>query len=406
MDSSTFFVYSIFVPLIFFSLYVRRKNYWFPAIIVIILYTILMGYRYDVGFDWMQYKDNFVYCRKGIGNMVRDYEPVYSFLNLLLSRQLGLHYWSLMLLECFLYLYSMFLFCRLAKDRLAAAIACTLFYCISFFNAINTSREFLALSFFMIGNYLLIDNKVTWSKELSVIKRIFNIGNVMPCVFMLLGAFTHFSMVLYPILFFAFIFYQPSKLNFKYLVCIYILILFFFKIYIHNEINQLYGFIFLLTDGIQDERFSIYVDRDFLGLESRHFQAVSLMRTLLFAIIDIFILYSTCLLYNLIRKVKYKYICVFAIIYVLFNNAVQDFELLRRLTYVFLPFFSLLIGELCVVYKHHPLRNIHSLYNCSLMISLYFVFNIILFLGGINWKVNTYGKVFEYKIISNIESVL
>lgn len=405
MDLLSFFVYSVFVPLIFFSLYIKRKKYWSIAIIVIILFTILMGYRYNVGFDWMQYRDNFILSKNGALAMERNYEPVYTAINIYFSKHLGLHYWSLMLLECFLYIFSIFLFCKLAKSNLVAAIACTLFYCISFFNAINTSREFLALSFMLIGNYLLISNETVWNKNNPALVRIVNVKNILGLFFMLLSASTHTSMIIYPIIFFVFIFYQPSKLNYKVLFVLYGVLFVLFKTNINNIADEIYSLMLFFSGSIEDERISIYIGRDFLDTSSRHYQSVSMLRSYFFATLDLIILYPACVFYNWVDDAKLKYICLFAVVYILFANTVLDFELFRRLLYAFLPFFSFMIGILCVQ-EHKKFRFKAFAIKFSSILYLFFAMKICMFILDINWKTSNYGDFFKYKVIPNIESIL
>lgn len=124
-------------------------------LIPILVYTILLGYRYEYSYDWDQYMNTFDYMKRGL--IYRDdTEHGYLFINRILG-DLGFDFYSIFLLEAFMYV-SAYCF-LLKKDRRYIPFALPLLYISQYSNALNISRQFFAMSVLFIAYRYLLDNK-------------------------------------------------------------------------------------------------------------------------------------------------------------------------------------------------------------------------------------------------------
>lgn len=124
-------------------------------LIPILVYAILLGFRYDYSFDWDQYMNTFEYMSRGL--IYRDdTEKGYLLINRLLS-SLGFNYYSIFILECATYVTA---YCYLLKsDRRYIPFALPLVYMAQYSNALNISRQFFAMSVLFIAYRFLLDKK-------------------------------------------------------------------------------------------------------------------------------------------------------------------------------------------------------------------------------------------------------
>lgn len=136
---------------------IQRKSVWLDWRIMIpcILYAIIMGFRYNYAFDWEQYRYTFEYLARG--SLYRETtEKGYLALNYLLI-QLGLNYYSIFILEGFLWALSI---AYILKDRRKALIGGWAVTFLSMrFDILNLSRQFLAISILLIAFAFLLENR-------------------------------------------------------------------------------------------------------------------------------------------------------------------------------------------------------------------------------------------------------
>lgn len=129
------------------------RDYHF--LIPCLVYSILLGFRYDFAYDWSQYKETFLYLEQG--SLFReDTEIGYLFVNKVLIF-LGFNYYSIFILEGFVWILSIAMLLRNEKK----------YYLFSFlfvtilnrFDCLNISRQFFAMSILYIAYSFLLDNK-------------------------------------------------------------------------------------------------------------------------------------------------------------------------------------------------------------------------------------------------------
>lgn len=127
-------------------------RFWIPCI----LYTVLLGFRWDFAFDWWQYYQTFEYIQRG--QLYRETtEKGYLLINFLLGKA-GLNYYSIFLLECFTFFTSIFLLLKHNRKGLLIGL-CFVFIAMRF-RCLNLSRQHFAMSVLWIGFYFLLKNKV------------------------------------------------------------------------------------------------------------------------------------------------------------------------------------------------------------------------------------------------------
>lgn len=116
-------------------------------IIPCLIYTILLGLRYDYAFDWYQYQQTFIYLLHD--SLYREStEKGYLAINWILGR-FGFNYYSIFLLEGFIWIFSI---CYLTKeDRKAWIFIIPLIYFAYRYRCLNLSRQFFATSIFLIA---------------------------------------------------------------------------------------------------------------------------------------------------------------------------------------------------------------------------------------------------------------
>lgn len=227
-------------------------RFWIPCLV----YTILLGFRWDYSFDWDQYYNTFINIQKGI--LYRDStEKGYLTINYLLG-QLGFNFYSIFLLEGFLYITSIYI--MLQKNRKALLFALPLIYISARNNCLNISRQFFAQSFLWIAFYYLIQGKRT--------------------IYFILGAVAcsiHTSAFFWIVAFYLIKFFKIPSLKVTtiiYLGCLVFQVLFQKYFYALSTV--------LITYMLTDRGY----DSDYMMADRFHRIEFSLFHTLLYAFID------------------------------------------------------------------------------------------------------------------------
>lgn len=127
-------------------------RFWIPCL----MYTILLGFRWDYAYDWWQYYNIFNYIQRG--ELYRpDIEKGYLIINYLLGK-LGLNYYSIFLLEGFCFFTAVFLL--LKHNRKGLLLGFCIVYMTMVFRCLNLSRQFFAMSVLWIGLYHLLKGRI------------------------------------------------------------------------------------------------------------------------------------------------------------------------------------------------------------------------------------------------------
>ena len=127
-------------------------RFWIPCL----LYTVLLGYRWNFAYDWWQYYQTFEYIQNG--QLYRDTtEKGYLLINYLLGKA-GFNHYSIFLLECFTFFTAAYLL--LKHNRKALLIGLCLTFIAMRFRCLNLSRQHFAMSILWIGFYYLLKSKI------------------------------------------------------------------------------------------------------------------------------------------------------------------------------------------------------------------------------------------------------
>lgn len=127
-------------------------RFWIPCL----LYTFLLGYRWNFAYDWWQYYQTFEYIQSG--QLYRDdTEKGYLLINFLLGK-IGFDFYSIFILECFTFFTSVYLL--LKNNRKALLVGLCLTFIAMRFRCLNLSRQHFAMSILWIGFYFLLKHKI------------------------------------------------------------------------------------------------------------------------------------------------------------------------------------------------------------------------------------------------------
>lgn len=212
-------------------------RFWIPMLV----YSILLGYRYDYSFDWDQYRNTFEYLTHGL--VFRDdTEYGYMIINKLLGK-CGFSFYSIFILEAIVYVTSYYF---LFKDnRKYLLFVMPIVYMAQYSNCLNISRQFFAMSVLFVAYRNLLDGK--------------------RLLFVLLGLIAcsiHSSAYLWLLPFFAFSKLDKIKVNCFYLLIVYIsasILVYSFKNVIYDFLASL-SFLYSVKEnygegGIMSDRF-------------------------------------------------------------------------------------------------------------------------------------------------------
>ncbi|WP_407457097.1 EpsG family protein [Fibrobacter sp.] len=120
-----------------------------------IIYAFLVGFRYDYGYDWMQYFYTFNYIQEG--RLFRETTEIgYLFINRLIGLAGG-DFYTLLIIESFFWVFSLCFLLR--SNRRAIHIVLPLFIASTWFRVLNLSRQHFAMSLFFIAVAFLFEGK-------------------------------------------------------------------------------------------------------------------------------------------------------------------------------------------------------------------------------------------------------
>lgn len=146
---------------------------------VCLIYTIILGFRYDYLNDWEQYVKYYEYVQNGGFNDGWHEPGFYIFVKILTL--LGFNYYAMFVIECFIWVYSI---CYLFKDnRQYLLFVLPLVYITSTDAALNICRQYFALSFLLIAFRKYWDGNNTKALVLALIAPILHYSAAIWLVF-------------------------------------------------------------------------------------------------------------------------------------------------------------------------------------------------------------------------------
>ena len=196
----------------------QGKSIWadWRIVMMCMIYALAVGLRYNYAYDWWQYMNTFNYIQHGL--LYRDTtEKGYLLINRILG-WIGFDYYSIFILESFLWIFSICFVFR--KNRRALLWVLPVVYLGCRFRCLNLSRQFFAMSVFFIGCGYLMQGK-----------------RIIYLVFCAIATSIHTSAILFSIPF-LFIFYIRKYPPLKVILPLYIVIA-VFKVVFFNQIIQL-----------------------------------------------------------------------------------------------------------------------------------------------------------------------
>ena len=201
-------------------------------LIPILIYTILLGYRYNYSWDWYQYYNTFNYMKMDI--LFRDdVEIGYAYINKILAG-LDFDFYSIFLVEAFVYVFAL---CYLLRDnRKYLLFSLPYVYISCFYNCLNISRQFFAISILYIAFRCYIDRKLLLALILAI-----------------LGCSIHYSTILWIPLFYILSKVDKIAISLKKMLLILLVIAFFSYVFKGAVENFMVIFSSLDTTGRYSE---------------------------------------------------------------------------------------------------------------------------------------------------------
>lgn len=127
----------------------EKKTLWkdWRFLLPCLIYTFLLGYRYEYAYDWHQYQQTFLYLLKG--QLYRENTEIgYLAINWILGK-LSFSYYSIFILEGFVWVFAICYLCK--ENRKAWIFILPLLFITYRWRCLNLSRQFFAISIFLIA---------------------------------------------------------------------------------------------------------------------------------------------------------------------------------------------------------------------------------------------------------------
>lgn len=165
---------------------VRPKERWnnTTSFILIFLFTIIIGFRFQVGDDWGNYIVKFENLKK-VDNVFLDKEFLYSILNVI-SRQLNFGIYGVNVISGFIFSSGLILFCKSMKRQWLALTLSVPYIVIVI--AMGYTRQSVALGILMIGYIVLSQGKKFIFFILNISATFFHLSSII-CIFLLFPFF-------------------------------------------------------------------------------------------------------------------------------------------------------------------------------------------------------------------------
>lgn len=176
-----FLIYSFVIIFIFISAYLIKKEqktskYWKYAWIGMGAYILIEGFRYNVGIDWLHYKDTYDLIANDGSWHQQDW--IFIITGLLFGKFLNLECWTLFCILAFTFIYPIYFYSR---KNLDIAFYFIILYTFANFNDAEViSRQFSAISLSIVGIHYLEKKK-----------------NILFCLFFLLSSLFHSSALIF-----------------------------------------------------------------------------------------------------------------------------------------------------------------------------------------------------------------
>lgn len=323
----------------------KLRSQHFMALLII---SIVVGFRYQVGVDWENYKEVFIHIKNNPSIQFLDQtdEPGFFYINKIIAG-LGLGYQWMFFTVAFIS--WMFLFKSVPKNILPFFIF-FLFADEYFFWSMNGVRQFVAIGIFLFSIHFII-NRNFWYYLISI----------------LFASLFHYSaLLLIPVYFIPF-----SRLyNQKFWFFVFIISFFFSKS--HFLVEGLKQFLIYLTEFIPIiHSYVLYVETELF--EARELQGSGL-GVVFKVLITLFILYFSK---GIVRKYpQTKIFFVLFFVGAIINNLFFTFQIIGRVNVYFLIIRNILLAIIIFEilkgkYSKYVAVGIMTLYFLLFLVSIY-----------------------------------
>lgn len=319
-------------------------KYYLYTLIPILIYTLFWGLRYDVGADYLNYKEYFSFMPEKI-------EIGYQFLNKILNN-LGFNYVSIFIVTSFFPIYTLFFIARKESKPFAVLLVYFFFTSSLVFFTQNGIRQSIALFFIFILISKIKDSKLPIIIILAILAWSFHNSAIVPIVFIAL---------LYIL--------KPIKIN-KYILIALLVILSFTGSKLYDIFFAKFAFMFELLD------YSGYEEN--IGNYESAVKYDSGFGMILKLIINLIVIYNQDkFLQNKEDKQPIYYFYIFFVIGILLDRIIAGNSIFGRMNVYFINSRVIIYAYLCYYLISH--KNIKY----SIIIAFIIVSMLLLYISSI-----------------------
>lgn len=338
--STTIGIIQLAIPYIFlwFGSKIKINNsdktktlFFISGLFVSIIFSYIEGNRYDVGNDWMQYKDTYEIIKAGgnLGDQEDRLEIGYLLFNKIIAST-DAHYTFFFFIESFFLISTLIYIFK--KNSKYAYIGVGLFICLFRLYHENLSRQFLAHTILILGVYIY-----------------FNKSRIKGSIIALISGLFHFSS--FPIII---IFYFLTKLNFQKIKIQYIILIFLCTLI-------LVEFVLKVLLGNYLTIMSLFTNRELyaeIGEGSKYYgdYDIPISRIIIKSCTNLYVIITGYFYLIQIKHEKYQtFLYILTTIGLSLMVPFQRYELLYRYNFYFTTFFPIFFAYLIHEFKCKPL---------------------------------------------------
>lgn len=305
----------------------KRTTFFFVGLLVAFIFSYIEGNRYDVGNDWMQYKDVYETIRTGgnLGYQEDRLEAGYLLFNQIIAST-NVHYTIFFFIESFFLITTLIYIFQ--KNKKHAFIGVALFICIFRIYHENLSRQFLAHTILILGVYIY-----------------YNKSKIKGSIIALISGLFHFSSFPIIIIFYVLSKFDIKKIKLQYIVISFILILILSELIIKTLLGNYLTLMSIFTSR------ELYAN---IGEGTRYYSddVIPISRILIKSCTNLYVIITGYFYIIQTKFEKYRtFLYVLTTIGLSLMIPFQRYELLYRYNFYFTTFFPIFFAYLMNEYK-------------------------------------------------------
>jgi len=305
----------------------QKTTFFFVGLLVAFIFSYIEGNRYDVGNDWMQYKDVYETIRTGgnLGYQEDRLEAGYLLFNQIIAST-NAHYTFFFFIESFFLITTLIYIFQ--KNRKHAFIGVALFISIFRLYHENLSRQFLAHTILILGVYIY-----------------FNKSKIKGSIIALISGLFHFSSFPIIIIFYVLSNFDNPKIKLQYIIIIFVCILILAELIIKTLLSNYLTIMSVFTSR------ELYAD---IGEGTRYYSdyEIPISRIIVKSFTNLYVIITGYFYIIQTKFEKYRtFLYILTTIGLSLMVPFQRYELLYRYNFYFTTFFPIFFAYLLYEYK-------------------------------------------------------